>query len=336
MDLFHAVVSLEDQPDHFASLQAALDAAPNDGSLYRIHIHAGRYHERVCIRRDNVEIVGAGAESTIIYAQVCAGMQEHSGQLVSTLGSRVVEVAAVSIALKKLSIVNQWNYIKNALKHPDDPTKTMHPQAIALLLGDKSDHVFLEHVNLESYQDTFCTQGKKSHLTHCKISGNIDFVFGCGESLIERCDIVCRAWPSQSKVWGYIAAPSTSIHQENGLTFLRCRVIRENNQVPKRSYALGRPWHPTKTFDDGRYADPDAIGKAVFIECQLDDHIYGWDKMHGLAKDGSKRYFQPDKDARFHEANNYGSGANQNVGLQADKKHPIFTKLPCRDKSRPT
>ncbi|WP_421856395.1 pectinesterase family protein [Marinomonas sp.] len=316
-DQYHAIVSLNNPFADFDSIQAAIDAAPADSSTYRIYIDKGCYQERICIRRNNIELIGEGAETTIICEAVCADMLEYGGQLASTLGSRIVEVDAVAITLKHLSIVNEWDYIENAKKPDDDPSKVQHKQAVALLLNSNSDKIRLEHVNLESYQDTFCTQGGRSHLKHCKISGNIDFVFGCGNALLEECDIVCRAWPSQTSVWGYIAAPSTSFHQNDGLTFLRCRVIRENGQVPKHSYALGRPWHPTTQFSDGRYADPNAIGKAVFIECQLDDHIYGWDKMHGLAPDGTQRNFEPDKDARFFECNNHGPGANHG-GVKAE------------------
>lgn len=329
-DQYHAIVSLNNPFADFESIQAAIDAAPADSSTYRIYIDQGCYQERICIQRANIEILGDGAENTLICAEVCASMLENSGQLISTLNSRVVEVDATDVTLKHLSIINQWDYIKNANKPTDDPTRLQHKQAVALLLNSNSDNVRLEHLHLESYQDTFCTQGGRSHLKHCKIMGNVDFVFGCGNALLEDCDIVCRAWPSQTPVWGYIAAPSTSIHQDDGLTFLRCRVIRENDQVPKHSYALGRPWHPTTQFPDGRYADPNAIGKAVFIECYLDNHIYGWDSMQGLAPDGSKRSFEPDKDARFVEWNNHGTGANhggyrvENIGTYPIKRSELI------------
>lgn len=55
-----------------------------------------------------------------------------------------------------------------------------------------------------------------------------------------------------------------------------------------QSYGLGRPWHPTTTFEDGRYADPNAIGQTVFLNTSMDDHIYGWDKMSGKDKQGEK------------------------------------------------
>lgn len=77
---------------------------------------------------------------------------------------------------------------------------------------------------------------------------------------------------------------------------------------------LGRPWHPTTQFSDGRYADPNAIGKAVFIHSWMDAHITtdGWYAMGGTAKDGTKIPFLPE-DARFFEYQNTGPGAKINT-----------------------
>ncbi|AEF53511.1 pectinesterase family protein [Marinomonas posidonica] len=310
---FHAVVSLEGQEGAFSNVQAALDAAPKDDSLYRIYITSGRYHERIGITRNNLEIIGSGCSEVVIYGAVCAGMLKEAGHIASTLGSRIIEIDAVNVTLKRLTVINQWDYIANALKSDQDPSKQQHTQAVALLINEHSDQVLLEEVCLDSYQDTFCAQGGRSYLKACKISGNIDFVFGSGCTLLESCELVCKSYPSQDKVLGYVAAPSTNKLQEYGLVFLRCSIYRENIDLyassEEKTYALGRPWHPTKTFDDGRYADPDAIGVAMYIECELEGHIFGWDKMYGLARDGTKRYFEPDKHARFYEWRNTGSGA---------------------------
>ncbi|MDT9694187.1 hypothetical protein Q5762_38830, partial [Streptomyces sp. P9(2023)] len=85
--------------------------------------------------------------------------------------------------------------------------------------------------------------------------------------------------------------------QSFGLVFKDCRLKKETD-VPAKSYALGRPWHPTTTFADGRYADPNAVGHAVFINCEMDDHIYGWDKMSGKDIDQQTIWFYPE-DSRF-------------------------------------
>jgi len=107
--------------------------------------------------------------------------------------------------------------------------------------------------------------------------------------------------------WGYITAPSTPITQRFGLVFKACRLEKEPG-VPAGSYALGRPWHPTTTFADGRYADPNAIGHAAFLHCQIGDHIYGWDRMSGRDVRQQLIWFHP-QDSRFWEYANQGCGA---------------------------
>ncbi|RBO85783.1 pectinesterase family protein [Marinomonas aquiplantarum] len=313
MQIFDALVSLQGEEGTFSSIQAALEAAPKDESYYRIYLSPGHYQECIYITRDNLEIVGAGRSEVVLCGAVCAGMLKEAGQLASTLGSRIVEIDAVNVTLRQLTIANQWDYLENLRKPDHDPSKQQHSQAVALLMNERSDQIFLEDVCLDSYQDTFCAQGGRGYLRSCQIKGNIDFVFGSGCVLLESCELLCKVYPSKSKVLGYVAAPSTNRYRQYGFVFLRCSIYRENidfkSGVEVQNYALGRPWHPTKTFSDGRYADPEAIGVALYIECKLGEHIYGWDKMHGLAKDGTKRFFEPDKDARFYEWRNDGVGA---------------------------
>lgn len=101
-----------------------------------------------------------------------------------------------------------------------------------------------------------------------------------------------------------------------GLTFLNCRLTRDQN-VPDNAVPLGRPWHPTTQFLDGRYADPNAIGKSVFINSCMDAHITqdGWYAMSGTAKEGGRKSFVPE-DARFFEYQTQGAGALINAKLR--------------------
>ena len=96
-----------------------------------------------------------------------------------------------------------------------------------------------------------------------------------------------------------------------GLTFINCRLERENG-VPTNSVALGRPWHPTTTFSDGRYADPYAVGKATFINTFMESHITTkrWASMTGRAKHGNTITFNPHTDGRFAEHKSHGPGAH--------------------------
>src|SRR5690606_23503702 len=69
------------------------------------------------------------------------------------------------------------------------------------------------------------------------------------------------------------------------------------------------------TFPDGRYADPDAIGKAVFIRTYMDAHIsaQGWSSMGGTARDGTKRQIFTPEESRFFEYQSTGPGAAVNA-----------------------
>lgn len=305
---FDVVVSLDGSGDYI-SIQDAIDNCPliNEAG-YSIYISEGIYSEKIHINKDNIHIMGAGINKTIITAATASGNKLSKNMTYGTYGSRTVYVNAKQLTACDLTICNDFNYIENQSKPIDDPSRINDPQAVALLAGLQADKLVLKRVNLSSFQDTLFLRAGRSVLLDCEIAGNIDFIFGQGQALFLNCEIRARYHAPQTDDWGYLCAPSTDISHPFGLVFKHCRLTKESG-VPARSYALGRPWHPTTDFIDGSYADPNAIGQAVFIECEMDDHIYGWDKMHGKDKDGERIYFYP-QDSRFFEYKSVGLGAS--------------------------
>jgi|TARA_B110000259_G_scaffold50568_1_gene59488 pectinesterase len=79
--------------------------------------------------------------------------------------------------------------------------------------------------------------------------------------------------------------------------------------VPNRSVTLARPWHPTN-FTDGRYADPNAVGQVLSIDCFIDAHIdeQHYSTMSGAARDGRKPAILKPQDSRFQESGSVGAG----------------------------
>jgi len=302
----------------FTSVQAAVDAAPADtNQRYRILIKAGRYYEKVTINRSNMEIVGEGMGETIIefdaYASEAGHYREDNW---GTPGSATVSINAENVHITDLTINNTFDFLANDAKAKDDPSRVSASQAVALLLDTGSDRVSFDSVELNGYQDTLFAHGYRAYFHQSRISGNVDFIFGQGTVVFDQSTIVSRprakSFPDDA-IQSYITAPSTNIDREYGLTFLDCKLLREEG-VPDNSVTLGRPWHPTTTFADGRYADPDAIGKAVFIRTYMDAHIspQGWSSMRGTARDGTKsRIFTPEE-SRFYEYQNFGPGAQVN------------------------
>ncbi len=203
------------------------------------------------------------------------------------------------------------------------------------ILGDNtlktdvnSDRTYLKNVALWGYQDTLYLKGDRALIEGGTIAGHIDFIFGEGTAFFESVSIVSRTRYSggdSEGLTGYITAPSTHLQRPYGLTFNNCRLEREHG-VPDESVALGRPWHPTTTFSDGRYANPYAVGKTTFINTYMAGHIIQkrWTTMGGTTPSGTKRPFNPHTEARFSEYQSHGEGAPKAVSSPAINSHFVL------------
>ncbi|MEH2922343.1 pectinesterase PemA [Samsonia erythrinae] len=309
---YHALVSSHAaDANAYKTIAEAIASAPADSSPFVIYVKNGVYRERLTITRPNIHLQGESRDGTIITATTAAGMLKPDGSKWGTYGSNTVKVNAPDFSARSLTISNDFDYPANQAKASDDPTKLKDSQAVALLVAEKSDRAWFHDVSLTGYQDTLYVKGGRSFFSQCRISGTVDFIFGNGTALFDNCDIVARNRTDvKDQPLGYLTAPSTDINQKYGLVITNSRVIKEPG-VPEKSYALGRPWHPTTTFADGRYADPNAIGQTVFLNTRMDDHIYGWDKMSGKDKHGEKIWFEP-QESRFFEYQSSGAGAEKN------------------------
>jgi pectinesterase len=306
---WNAVVSPTPQSGEYATIAQALAAAPESGTPWRILIKSGRWQERLVIDKP-VTLIGQSREETQIEANTPAGALDSNGKKLGTSRTSTVEIRASNVTLENLTIRNSFDFPANAALPSGDPRKLKDTQAVALMVAENVDKARFRQVTLEGFQDTFYSKsGSRSYFTDCRISGHVDFIFGSGIAVFDRCDIVARGRSDIAPPLGYITAPSTPSTQQYGLIFFNSRLLKEKG-VPAKSFALGRPWHPTTQFEDGRYADPNAIGLAAFINCEIDDHIYGWDKMSGKNKAGEKQWFYPE-DSRFWEFENRGPGAAQ-------------------------
>ena len=214
-----------------------------------------------------------------------------------------------------MTLENGYDYLANDGKAATDPTRTNDPQAVALMTTGSSDRAFFSDVTITGYQDTLFVDAGRNYFRNCAISGGVDFIFGAGQTVFETCEIVTRS-RTKPNVFpiGYVTAPSTQIRHQFGLVFIRCKLLKESALVPAHSTALGRPWHPAVNMPDGRYADPNAIGSSVFIECFMDDHIIvdGWFSMTGQQKSGPDRAVFLPEDSRFFEHKSTGPGAAVN------------------------
>ncbi|WP_315708549.1 pectinesterase family protein [Brenneria uluponensis] len=305
---YNAIVSKSAHKNEFSTIGAALRSAPDGDTPYIIYIKKGVYTERIVIRRKNITLIGEKRNETIIEADTAAGYFSPQGKKLGTSGSSTVLVNAANFTAKNLTIRNSFDFPANSVKSDNDPTKLKSTQAVALLLAEKSNKARFDKINLEGYQDTLYSKtGSRSYFTDCLITGHVDFIFGSGTTVFDNCEIRARNRTDTKSLYGYITAPSTKSDQPYGLIFINSRLTREVG-VPAGSFGLGRPWHPTTQFPDGRYADPNAIGQTVYINCTMEDHIGHWVSMSGKNKQGETIWFQP-QDSRFFEYHSKGAGA---------------------------
>lgn len=308
----------------YTSLQNALDAAERsaaDGWI-TIRIAPGEYREKPVVRRGKVRLVGSGRERTKIKFGAVAQTAGHYHRANwGTPGSATLTIDAADVSVSGMTIENTFDYLGNDKRLQNDPKKIGNPQGVAVLLDVHSDRVAIDRSSIIGYQDTLFANGGRAVVRRSLITGNVDFIFGDGQLLIEHSEIRTRARSAaleQGEFHSFIAAPSTPRTRPMGIVFYASHLTREIG-VPDQSVALARPWHPTKRFPDGRYADPDAIGHAVFIDCVLDAHIHPdhWASMNGTARDGTMTSVFRPQDSRFHEAGSRGPGAKtHDIGMQ--------------------
>lgn len=284
----------------FHTIGEALAAAPAEGS-YRVFLHKGVYREKLDIRRADVHLTGADQDATIISWDDSGSTRGPDGQELGTWGSATLIVRAPGFRLENLTVENTFDYPANAALPGDDPRRVQRMQAVALMTTGASDRAVFSKVTIRGYQDSLFLDAGRHWFQGCRILGHVDFIFGAGQAVFERCDIVSRNRANKNPT-GYITAPSTMASEPYGFLFLESRFLKEQG-VPAGSVRLGRPWHP--------HADPAVNGSAVFKNCFMDDHIgpEGYAPISGTNAAGERVWFEVDENSRFFEYGNHGPGS---------------------------
>lgn len=254
---FMKVVSADGTGDYF-TVQAAVDAAPKDGTRTIVFIRDGFYKEQVTIPRGVViSLIGESRDGTVLSHDLSHGMGYEDASETSTV------------------------YVEGTDFYGDNFTtqNTVGPnggQAECFTVA--SDRVTLRHVNLKANQDgvRFFTDSR-SYFKDCYIEGTVDYIYDSGIAFVDDCVIkqlrggyivapgncyatvprnVSKQLTGQSRLWGL------------GLFIRRCRLIYDGDVMQENSSYLGRNWGKTTCA-------------AYFLNCYMDKHIRpeGWQKM---------------------------------------------------------
>lgn len=260
-------------------VQSVLDSAEPG---MRIRLRGGEYRCKIEINVPGVELIGEGADKTVIVCGDYANKLDETGREYVTFRTYTVAVCAGGVKICDLCIKN------------DAGSPETKGQEVALTVY--GDGFSAENCRLESTQDTlFCGPlppdlierydgfladklRKGDYLRQifrsCEIIGTVDFIFGCGDALFDGCKIVSAP---DARGTGYVAAPAHAQCQNVGFVFYGCDFDRVRG-VAENSVYLARPWRD--------------YGKASFINCRYGEHIAGcgFDKWNDTRRDRTARF----------------------------------------------
>lgn len=262
-------------------LQAVFDSAPENAV---IHLSEGVYRQKTMILVPGLTILGEGAGKTVIIYGDYAKKRGHLGAEYNTFRTYTMAVCADGVTIRDLTIAN------DAL----EPEIKGQEVALSVVATDFS----MVSCTLTSTQDTLFVGPLPSDLIgryegflldplrhgypmkqtfeNCLIEGTVDFIFGCGEAVFDRCEL--RSLNDARSV-GYVAAPSHEESQKDGFLFRSCRFSCEAGVTPGSIY-LARPWRD--------------YGMCRFENCTYGRHIAGegFDKWNDTRRDLTARFYE--------------------------------------------
>ncbi|TKY69207.1 pectinesterase 29 [Spatholobus suberectus] len=204
---------------NFSTIQSAIDSVPSDNRYWvSIKVKAGTYREKVKIPYDKPYIIlkGEGKRRTFVE------WDDHD----TTSQSPTFAATADNIVVKSMSFRNSYNNPIN--------NKPNVPAVAAMVSGDKS---YFFRVGFFGFQDTLWDDTGRHYYKLCTIQGAVDFIFGAGQSLFERCVISVLGGALDPGLPGFITAQGRiNSEDSNGFVFNNCRVIGNGSTY------LGRPW----------------------------------------------------------------------------------------------
>ncbi|KAG0580736.1 hypothetical protein KC19_4G195100 [Ceratodon purpureus] len=266
----------------YTSLQSAIDAVPeNNTGQVTIEILPGTYTEKVSIPASKpfITLQGAGRALTIIT------YNDTANSTGSTVKSATFSIFAANFTARNITFQNSAPYAIAG---------QTGAQAVALLVW--GDMAAFYGCGFVSSQDTICDQNGRHYFRDCYVEGNIDIIWGNGQSLYEYCEIQSTADNNS----GCITAQGRASDDETtGFAFVGGSITGTGYNLLGRAYGL--------------------YSRVVFINTYMENIINpaGWDdwptsdfaKLNSkstrrlLATSTQRHYF-------YGEYGNTGPGAN--------------------------
>ncbi|MGW0684185.1 pectinesterase family protein [Streptomyces sp. NPDC002754] len=227
--------------DH-RTVQAAASAATDPA--HTLVIAPGTYRETVTVPATATGTTWIGASGnprdTVIVYDNAAGTPKPDGSgTYGTTGSATVTLRPDGFTAHHLTFANDWLRAANP-----EYTGT---QAVAVkVTGDCSAFFqcrFLGHQDTLYADSAALTAFARQYFHDCYVEGDVDFVFGRGTAVLERCRFrALDRTDLASSPYGFVFAPSTAAANPRGFLVSRCRI---DSTAPDAYYKLARPWVPS-------------------------------------------------------------------------------------------
>ncbi|XP_042024903.1 probable pectinesterase 29 isoform X3 [Salvia splendens] len=146
----------------------------------------------------------------------------------SILTSATFTSLADNILVSGITFMNAYNY---------PPSKNVNPVMPAVAARISGDQSAFHECGFLGYQDTLLDDKGKHYFSLCTVEGAVDFIFGNGQSIYEKCNIVLNVGVLNPNSTGYIAAQARHTPDEtSGFVFKHCSVRGKGHAL------LGRAW----------------------------------------------------------------------------------------------
>lgn len=252
----------QDGTGDYTSVQAAIDALPQDNQPRLLYIAAGTYAEKIILGpgHNNLIVMGESAETTILTWNDSAGTLVN-GEALGTQNS-------ASVAIRSYDVVVQNLTIQNTFANRSGLSDT---QAVALRTD--SDRVAIYDCRIVGYQDTFYLKNAgRVYCEACYIEGNVDFIFGDAVGYFVDCQLHCNRQES------VLTAAATLEGSRFGFVFENCTITHiegaDFNGKTFTTFHLGRPWKNKPKTVFLRCYEPETLSPAGWRSMSVEADLY--------------------------------------------------------------
>jgi pectinesterase len=138
-------------------------------------------------------------------------------------------------------------------------------QAVAMRVS--ADNTAFYECAFDSFQDTLYAHTYRQFYRECNIDGTIDYMFGNGYAVFQRCVLTAKKSGILGQFNTYTAQGRSDVNMKTGLSFQNCTFTATADLVANQKTFptyLGRPWK--------------AYSTAVLLRCTVQGHVspQGW------------------------------------------------------------